>query len=155
MTINGEDALKKFMTENGVHGEHLSFTESCHSVEGAAKAANTNTDNFVKNICMIDKGGQFIVAIVKGEDRASTSRVADALNIERPRLATPEEILAHTGFPCGGTPSFGFQATFLIDPRVTEKEIIYTGGGSEQSLVKITPQELIKANHGKIIRVRK
>ncbi len=150
-----EEALKKFMAENDVRGEHMSFAQSCHSVEDAAKAANANQDDFVKNICMIGEGGQFLIAIVKGEDRASTSRVADALGIERPRLATQEEILTRTGFPCGGTPSFGFEATFLIDPRVMEKEIIYTGGGSEQSLVKITPQELIKANHGKVIRVRK
>ena len=36
---------------------------------------------------MIDSSGKLIVAIVKGEHRASTSRVAKALNIEVPRIA--------------------------------------------------------------------
>ncbi|MCP4408530.1 MAG: hypothetical protein GY807_12355, partial [Gammaproteobacteria bacterium] len=67
---------------------------------------------------MIDDQGNLIVAIVKGEDRASTSRVAKALGITRPRVAEPEEILQKTGYPCGGTPSFGYPAIFLIDPRV-------------------------------------
>ena len=79
-----EEKLKKFLQDNNIQGEHLSFNQSCHSVEEAAKAANVNTDDFVKNICMIDSTGNLIVAIVKGEDRASTSRVEKALNIGRP-----------------------------------------------------------------------
>ncbi|MBT3297407.1 hypothetical protein HN385_00625 [archaeon] len=150
-----EERLKKFLQENNIQGEHLSFNQSCHSVEDASKAVNANTDDFVKNICMIDSNGNLIVAIVKGEDRASTSRVSKALNIERPRTATPDEILQKTGYPCGGTPSFGYDAKFLIDQRVIEKDIVYTGGGSENSLVKISTKELQKANNGVIVRVRK
>ena len=36
---------------------------------------------------MINSEGNLIIAIVKGEDRASISRVAKALNIDRPRTA--------------------------------------------------------------------
>ncbi len=150
-----EEKLKKFLQENNIQGRHLTFNQSCHSVEDAAKAANSNTDDFVKNICMIDSDGNLILAIVKGEDRASTSRVEKALNIERPQTASPNEILLKTGYPCGGIPSFGYDAKFLIDPRVMEKEIVYTGGGSENSLVKISTKELQKANNGDIVRVRK
>lgn len=92
---------------------------------------------------------------MKGENRVSTSRLAKALNTKRPRIATPEEILAKTGYPCGGIPSFGFQATFLIDLRVMEKEIVYTSGGCEKSLIKISPLEIQKVNEGQITRVRK
>jgi prolyl-tRNA editing enzyme YbaK/EbsC (Cys-tRNA(Pro) deacylase) len=150
-----EEKLKKFIQENNIQATHLSFNQSCHSVEDAAKASNTNPDEFVKNICMIDSNNNLIVAIVKGEDRASTSRVAKALEIQRPRTTTPDEILQKTNYPCGGTPSFGYKAIFLIDPKVMEKEIIYTGGGSQNSLVKISTKELQKANNAKIVRVRK
>jgi Cys-tRNA(Pro)/Cys-tRNA(Cys) deacylase len=85
----------------------------------------------------------------------STARVAQVLNKVSVRMATPEEILAKTGYPCGGTPSFGYQATFLIDPRVMEKEIVYTGGGSESSLIKIATQELVQANQGLTVQIRK
>jgi len=150
-----EEKLKKFLHDNNIQAEHLSFNESCHSVAEAAKAANTDIDNFVKNICMIDAEGNLIVAIVKGEDRASTSRVEKSLNIRDVRTASPEEILQRTGYPCGGTPSFGYQAKFLIDQRVMEKETIYTGGGSENSLLKISVKELQKANNADVVRVRK
>jgi len=155
MTNQYEEKLKKFLQDNNIRCEHLSFNQSCHSVEDAAKTANANKEDFVKNICMIDSDGNLIAAIVRGEDRASTSRVAKALNIERPRTATPDEILKKTGFPCGGTPSFGYDAKFLIDPRVMKKDVIFTGGGSENSLVKISIKELQKANYGEIVRIRK
>jgi prolyl-tRNA editing enzyme YbaK/EbsC (Cys-tRNA(Pro) deacylase) len=69
-------------------------------------------------------------------------------------MATPDEILEKTGYPCGGTPSFGYEAMFLVDPRVMEREVVYTGGGSETSLVKIGTEELVRANHGTILRIR-
>lgn len=150
-----EENLKKFIKTNNIQGQHLCFDQSCHSVEDAAKATNASPHDFVKNICMIDNDGNLIVAIVKGEDRASTSRVKKALKIERPRTATPDEILEKTGYPCGGTPSFGYHARFLIDPKVMEMDTVYSGGGSENSLVKISTKELQKSNQGEIIRVRR
>ena len=42
-----EAKLKKFLQDNNIQGEHLSFNQSCHSVEDAAKTANANTDDFV------------------------------------------------------------------------------------------------------------
>ncbi|MDD5014436.1 MAG: YbaK/EbsC family protein [Atribacterota bacterium] len=150
-----EEKIKKYIKDNNIKAEHLSFETSCHSVEEAVQAVNTSAEDFVKNICLIDKEENLIVAIVKGEDRASTKKIGKALGIEGPRKASPQEILEKTGFICGGVPSFGYLATFLIDPKVMEKEVVYSGGGSEKSLIKIFPQELLKANQGQVIKIRK
>jgi Cys-tRNA(Pro)/Cys-tRNA(Cys) deacylase len=116
---------------------------------------NASSDEFVKNICLIDENQSLIVAIVKGKDRASTTRIGNELKISRPRLANDKEILEQTGFPVGGVPSFGFKAIFLVDPKVTEQSHIYTGGGSPHSLIKISVEELLNTNSGRIVRVRK
>lgn len=150
-----EQRLSQFMQQHEVVGDHLIYTQSCHSVAEAAAAAGVTAEDFIKSICLIDAQGSLIVAIVKGEDRVSTSRVAKALELaEKPRIATPKEMLAKTGYPCGGTPAFGYPATFLIDPQVFEREIVYSGGGSEQALVRSTPQELQRLNGGAILRIR-
>ena len=150
-----EEKLRTFIRVHTIQAEHLSFDQSCHSVAEAARVLNASPEDIVKNICLVDAAGNAIVVILKGEDRVSTSHVAETLAIKQPRLATPQEILEKTGYPCGGTPSFGYRATFLIDPRVMEKEMVFTGGGSENSLVKIAPQELVRANSGNIVRIRK
>jgi len=133
----------------------LFFDKSCHTVQEAADAVGAAPADFVKNICLLDDKDNLIVAIVKGEDRVSRSKVGKALNIEMPRIANEGEILEKTGYPCGGVPSFGYKATFIIDPKVVEKEIVYTGGGSEYSLVRISSQELLRSNNGLVANIRK
>ena len=150
-----EEKLKKYISERNILAEQLIFSKTCHSVQEAADAVDATPEDLVKNICMIDCNNNLIVAIVKGEDRVSTSRVGKVLNIETPRTANESEILEKSGFPCGGVPSFGYEATFIIDPRVMEKENIYTGGGSPYSLVRITSKELQRANNGLLLRIRK
>jgi len=150
-----EEKIKKYIEDNKIKAEHFSFKTSCHSVEEAAKTINASASDLVKNICLIDKAGNLIVAIVKGEDRVSTKRIGIILGIDPPRPAQPQEILEKTGYLCGGVPSFGYQATFFIDPKVLEKEMVYSGGGSDRSLIKISSQELVKANQGKVVRIRK
>lgn len=150
-----EARLSQYIAQHGIQAKHLCFDQSCHSVAEAAEAVQANAEDFVKNICMLGANDELIVAIVKGEDMASTSRVASLLNIERPRLANAEEIETRTGYDFGGTPSFGFEAIWLIDDRVTEKQTIFTGGGSAQSLVQMEVQELLRANGGRVGRIRR
>lgn len=150
-----EEKLKDFIRQHRLEAEHLSFEVSCHSVAEAAQAVGADPTDLVKNICLIGADGQLIVAIVKGEDRASASRSAKVLDLAGARPATATEILELTGYPCGGTPSFGYPAFFLVDDRVLEKAAVFTGGGSEYSLLKISPAELLKANQGLVARIRR
>lgn len=149
-----EQRLQTYLQEQQIRAEHLLFDQPCHSVAEAARAANASPHELVKSICLLDGDDQLITAIVKGEDRVSISRIARALQREGLRLATPEEILERTGYPCGGTPSFGYQAMFLVDPKVMEREFVFAGGGSETSLVRIRTEELVRANQGTILRIR-
>ncbi|MHA1943562.1 MAG: aminoacyl-tRNA deacylase [Candidatus Thorarchaeota archaeon] len=150
-----EDKLKHYMSENNIDGDLLSLGESCHTVQDAADAVGADVDEIIKNICLVDSEGNFIVAIVKGAHRVSTSRVAKVLGVESARTATPEEILESSGYPVGGVPSFGFEAQFLIDPKVMEKEIVYSSGGSTTSLLKVSTKVLADSNNGKLVRIRK
>jgi len=149
-----EQKLKAFMEDNGIDAEYLVFEESCHSVEDAARALGTTADCIVKNICLIGDG-KFIVAVLKGEDKVDRSRIKDILKLSKVRIASPEEILERSGYPCGGVPSFGFEAQFLIDSRVMEKEKLYSGGGSTTSLIAITPAAIQRANLGIVADIRK
>ena len=149
-----EQKLKAYMVQNGISGDFLEFTESCHSVEDAARALETSPDRIVKNICLIGDN-QLIVAVLKGEDRVDRSLVAKILGLNKVKIASPDEIIDKAGYPCGGVPSFGFEAVFLIDSRVMERDMVYSGGGSTTSLLAITPSEIVKANKGVVAHIRK
>jgi Cys-tRNA(Pro)/Cys-tRNA(Cys) deacylase len=149
-----EEKLQKFISDNGIIGEYLVFQESCHSVEDAARALNTSPESIIKNICLVGED-KFIVAILKGKDRVDRDLVARTLGLSKVKTAPPQEILDRSGYPCGGVPSFGFNAIFLIDPLVMEMDYVYSGGGSTTSLIKITPEEILRANCGSVVRIRK
>ena len=149
-----DEKLKEYIKENSIDAEVISFNQSTHSVAEAAEAVGANPEDFVKSICMVTMGGNLIVAIVKGEHRASTSRVAKALGIPRPRVAEPDEVLELTGYPVGGTPAFGYEATFLMDPKVLEKEKVYSGGGGSTSLTLMSTNEMKRVNGAKVARLR-
>ena len=146
------------MQSRGVDAEHVLFSQSTHSVADAAAAADAPVEAFVKSICMRPEQGPaadaLVVAVVKGEDRASTTRVGRVMGAAV-RLASPEEVLALSGYPAGGTPPFGFAARFLVDERVMARDAVYAGGGSDRALVRVSPAELLRANGGVVARVRK
>lgn len=147
--------LRAYIEEVGIEAEVLDFGESCHSVEEAAAATDTDPDDHAKSICMIDRDDNLIVAIVGGKHRVDFSKITKLLNIKRPRFASPEEILERTGYPCGGTPPMGYQASFLIDKLVMNKDLLYAGGGSRESLLRVKPEELHKANKADIQEISK
>jgi prolyl-tRNA editing enzyme YbaK/EbsC (Cys-tRNA(Pro) deacylase) len=77
------------------------------------------------------------------------------MEVESVRTATPEEILENSGYPVGGVPSFGFEAHFLVDPKVMEKEAVYSSGGSTTSLLKVSTKDLLEFSKGRLVRIRK
>ncbi len=147
--------LEQFMKSHLVEYKHMIYETSCHTIDDAVLSSKEPKENFVKNICMIDNRGDLIVAIVLANARASTSRVAKVLDIDRPRLATTDEVFIKTGYPAGGVPSFSYNAIYLVDEKVVEKEFIITGGGSEFALIKIKSNDMLMLNRGEVSRIRK
>lgn len=149
------ERLRDVVIARGIRADLRVFDASCHSVAEAAAAAGAREDEFVKSICLVAEGG-LVVAIVKGEDRASTTHVQEALGLaERPRVASAEEVLALSSYAPGGVPPFGFAAVFLVDERVMERAHVWAGGGSDRALVRIAPEEMLRANGGRVARIRK
>ena len=150
-----EEKLKQYMNVNNIEFEFFSFDQSCHTVQDAADSLGADIDDIIKNICLVGSEDKFIIGIVMGKHRVSTSRVAKLLNIESVRTATPEEILQQSGYPVGGVPSFGFDAIFLMDKKVMEKEAVFSSGGSQKSLIKVSTKTMHKMNEAQIARIRK
>lgn len=149
-----EEKLKAFIAEHGIQCTHLVFEQSTHSVAEAAQAAGVTPQDFIKSICLLTKDGRVVVAIVKGEDRADRQAVQRLLGAGKLTIASPEAMLEKTGYPAGGTPPFGFEATFVMDERVFEMPLVYGGGGSDRALIRITPHEMQRANGAGVARIR-
>jgi prolyl-tRNA editing enzyme YbaK/EbsC (Cys-tRNA(Pro) deacylase) len=149
------DKLLAIIAAHRITCDHLIFEQSTHSVAEAAEAASVTSANFIKSICMLTKDGRVVVAIVKGEDRADRQAVQQVLGLGKLNIASPDEMLGKTGYPAGGTPPFGFEATFVMDERVFDMPVVYGGGGSDRALIRIAPQEMQRVNGARVAKIRK
>ena len=148
--------LQEYIEQTGLSAEILTLKGRVHSVAAASTELGLPPDRFIKTMVFTSSMGQVILAIVRGTDRASSTRVGKALGIDSPNLATPEEALRLTGFEVGGTPPVSIpNAHVLVDPKVMEVNEVVGGGGTDHHLLKIAPGDIVKATGGMVARIRK
>ena len=139
-----EARLKEYVETQNIKAEHLVFNESLHTVADAIRVSGIGIELIAKTIVMVGQEGETIVAFVPGNSRASTKRVGRLLNQKPPKIATAEEALKITSYPIGGTPFIGYPAIRLVDKKILEVEAVYSGGGSDRSLLKLWTSEISK-----------
>ncbi len=152
--FNSEESLKDFIKAHDINAEHLHFTEAIHTVQDTLRVTKIDLKYITKSMIFKDEHGRTIVGMVPAEFRVSTTKLCKAINAKSLELCTPKESLEKTGYPVGGMPCFGYSAIVVIDKKVLENECIYTGGGSEFSLVKISAEELKNITKPIIAKIR-
>ena len=126
--------------------EDVSNSESCRHVLGVSLTG------IIKTIIMLNEERKAFAFVLRGDCRIDRKLLKKELHSKDFRLATPEQILEITGYPLGGVPPFGYTAEFIIDGRLLEEQNtkFYAGGGSTNTLIKITPLEIIKVTKAKV-----
>ena len=143
-TSDNETRLKEYVKAQNIKAEHLVYNESLHTVADAIRVSGIGIELIAKTIVMVGQHGETIVAFVPGNSRVSTKRVGRLLNQKPPKIATAEEALKITSYPIGGTPFIGYPSIRLVDKKILEVVAVYSGGGSDRSLLKLWTSEISK-----------
>jgi prolyl-tRNA editing enzyme YbaK/EbsC (Cys-tRNA(Pro) deacylase) len=148
------DDLAEFMRENDIPGEMLSLELPTPTVEAAAQAVGTSPEDIVKSI-LFRVNAQFVLAITSGPAHIERRAIAAHFNVGRKKvkLADPDLVLRETGYQVGAMPPFGHHSPLLtlIDKRVLEKDHIYAGGGSDQTLIRLEPGAILTATGAQVL----
>ena len=150
----GVHELAGYMTAHGIQGEILHLSVLTPTVEAAALAVNSMPEQIIKSILfMVD--GQPVLAVACGKSSIERRAIADLYGVgkKRVKLATPEMVLEISGYEVGAMPPFGHRQplTTLIDPRVLDSSKSYAGGGAENALVRLNPQEILRVTGAKVL----
>jgi Cys-tRNA(Pro) deacylase len=146
--------LEEFMRQHDISGEILHLDVPTPTVESAAAAVGTDPESIVKSLLFSINNNQ-VLAITCGPAHIDRRAIAAHFQVGRKKvkLADPQTVLESTGYQVGAMPPFGHYAPLstLIDQRVLEKDEIYAGGGSDQTLLRITPGTILSVTRAQVL----
>jgi prolyl-tRNA editing enzyme YbaK/EbsC (Cys-tRNA(Pro) deacylase) len=139
--------LEAFITKEGLRAEVISLPVPTLTVQDAAQAVGTEPERIIKSLLFL-VDGEPVLAIASGTARIDRRPIATHFGVGRKRvkLAGPDTVLAITGYTVGAVPPFGHLKPIrtLIDHRVLEMPQIFAGGGAEDALLRIDPQQIVQ-----------
>ena len=149
--ILGSDDLAQYISNRGIQAELVHLTVETPTVTAAAEAVGVSPEQICKSLLFIAEELPVLV-IASGNAPVSYKLLAQTLNVSRRKLkiAGPDEVLQFAGFRVGTVPPFGHPnplSTF-VDSGVLEQQILYAGGGSIDTLLKIESTELLRVTKG-------
>ena len=152
--ILGPTDLAEYLQVHDIQGEILDLDVPTPTVESAASAVGCQTSQIVKSLLFFVRD-EPVLAITSGPAHIERRTIAAHYQVGRKKvkLADPQRVLEETGFGVGAMPPFGHYSPLptLIDKRVLEKDQVYAGGGSEQTLLRISPRAILTATQGTIL----
>ncbi|MFW6074103.1 MAG: YbaK/EbsC family protein [Chloroflexota bacterium] len=128
--------------------------EHTPSVPDAARALGVGADRILKSL-LFTNGRRHVLAIASGEGRVNIKRLENATEQYGLKLAKPHVVLQLTGFEVGAMPPVGHRRRFqvIMDDAVARLDLAYGGGGSVDSLLQITPDEIVRQECARIAPV--
>jgi prolyl-tRNA editing enzyme YbaK/EbsC (Cys-tRNA(Pro) deacylase) len=148
------DDLQAFMDQVVIPGEIIFLDAPTPTVEAAAQALDTDPAHIVKSV-LFTVSDERVLAITCGTRYVEQRVIASRFGVGRKRvkLASPEIVLAVTGYPVGTVPPFGHQtlSKSLIDPSVLDLTEVYAGGGAHNAMVRLNPEDILRCTQAEII----
>ena len=146
--------LEEFIAQEAIEATLVYPDRPTPTVEAAAAAVGTRPEQIVKSLLFFVDDHP-VLAISCGVDRIDRRSLAAHFGVgrKRVRLAVPEEVEVITGYAVGAVPPFGHiqNLQVFLDQRVLRQTSIFAGGGSEDSLLEITPQELTRVTSAVVL----
>jgi prolyl-tRNA editing enzyme YbaK/EbsC (Cys-tRNA(Pro) deacylase) len=152
--ILGPADLQAFLEAHQIPGEMLPLDSPTPTVETAALAVGAQVEQIVKSILFL-VDGRPVLAVTCGTAYVERRAIAICFGVGRKKvkLAAPEMVAGETGFLVGAMPPFGHRQPLLtlIDRRVLEQPIVYAGGGSDYTLLRLDPVTILKVTQGEVL----
>jgi Cys-tRNA(Pro) deacylase len=132
----------------GVDARIEEFQEGTPTAAAAARSIGCDPEEIVKSLVFICDGRP-VLALVPGDRRADSNKVAAAVSAGYARVARPEEVLAATGFEPGGVAPFPSSAVtrVLLEKDLLIHETVWAGAGTSRHMVGLSPGDLARIAH--------
>lgn len=141
------DRLREYLSKNNVDAELIDMGKPMTTAKAAADLLNVPVGEIFKSLVLVDHDGRPLVVVLPGDLRLDQNALARLTGAKKLKFAPEDVVLKVTGYPAGGTPPLGHLQglAVYVDEKVLTCEVGYGGGGHPDWLLRIRPEELVRA----------
>ena len=153
--MRGVKEVKSYINKNGINAEIIMFeAEQAKTSASAAEHLGCEVAQIAKSIVL--KAENPILVIISGDMRVDLKKLSEVIE-QKAKLASPEYVLEEVGFIIGGVPPMGFDkpVRILMDKSVERFAEVFSSGGSRESILRISVDELKNATKCELVDVSK
>ena len=153
--MRGVKEVKSYINKNGINAEIIMFeAEQAKTSASAAEHLGCEVAQIAKSIVL--KAENPILVIISGDVRVDLKKLSEVIE-EKAKLASPEYVLEEVGFIIGGVPPMGFDkpVRILMDKSVERFTEVFSSGGSRESILRISVDELKNATKCELVDASK
>ena len=153
--MRGVKEVKSYINKNGINAEIIMFeAEQAKTSASAAEHLGCEVAQIAKSIVL--KAENPILVIISGDVRVDLKKLSEVIE-QKAKLASPEYVLEEVGFIIGGVPPMGFDkpVRILMDKSVERFAEVFSSGGSRESILRISVDDLKNATKCELVDVSK
>jgi prolyl-tRNA editing enzyme YbaK/EbsC (Cys-tRNA(Pro) deacylase) len=134
-----------YLRESGAEVRVEEFKHGTPTAEAAARAVGCELGQIVKSL-VFDCDGKPVLAMVPGDRRADSQKIARAAGARSARIAGAHEVEQATGFTPGAVAPFPLPRIqqALIERTLLAHPVVWIGAGSDRHMASLSPAELVR-----------
>ena len=135
--------VRAYLKQWGRDRDVVELAESTATVSLAAAALGVDPARIAKSLTVERKGGPGALVVAAGDARLDNRKFRDRFGAS-PRMMSPEQALAFTGFDVGGICPFGLppEVEVFLDESLRRFETVFPACGSANSLIEVRLDDL-------------
>lgn len=145
------ERVAAFLRTSGAEARLEEYAVGTPTADAAADAIGCTLGQIVKSLVLLCDGTP-VVALVPGDRRADTEKIARLTGAQRAAIATPAEVVAATGFEPGAVAPFPLPlvSQVLVERGLLRHQAVWAGAGSTRHMVALAPIELVRLASGRL-----
>jgi prolyl-tRNA editing enzyme YbaK/EbsC (Cys-tRNA(Pro) deacylase) len=137
------DRVRAYLKKWGRDRDVVEMAESTATVALAAAALGVSPARIAKSLTVNRKGAPGVLVVASGDARLDNQKFRDCFGVS-PKMMTPEQAQAFTGFSVGGICPFGLppEVEVFLDESLKRFETVFPACGSANSMIELNLPDL-------------
>jgi Cys-tRNA(Pro) deacylase len=151
--LSSVDVHNYLQTANIPH-ELSRMPEPARTAERAAVVLGLRSDQVIKSVLFI-AGAEPVMVMIPGDRMVDYTKLKSELGASSLRLLNADEVRQLTGYLIGCTPPVALKTEMAkyIDLHALREDVVYTGGGEPNMILKIRSYDLVRAADAEVVDI--